>query len=202
MKSKLKLLLTAAVLFSSVGCQMMPTQYSTYEQGQWEAKALIKDKAQSKSFVVHVDAQARKMKQLRLDVTAALGTPIASLVVNGDSLRYILFQQKKFFDGKANDKSLASVLSLPMDPRLLYNILFDEAFADKIWNCSKDKKGFVEKCVSSRDDLSITWKDRKGRRKTIFIQHPKAEIQMNILSFKPQVDEVFELKTPPAFQKL
>lgn len=185
-----------------LGCQTFPTKYSDYEEGQWEARALIKDKTQSKSYVVHLDIHARKNKQLRMDVTAALGTPVASLALNDEKVRYILFQQKQFFDGRVSERSLSPILSVPLDPRLLYHVLFDEPFADKVWSCSQDKKGFVEKCQNPKDSFVIQWKDRKGKKKSVVIQHPNAEIQINILSFKEGVSEVFDLKVPPTFQKL
>ena len=80
------------VVATSLGCQVMPTDYTDYNEGQWSSKVLVKDKTKSKSFIVNVDLQAIKNKNLRMDVTAALGTPVAAFVLNGDSVEYLLFR--------------------------------------------------------------------------------------------------------------
>ncbi|MCB0407838.1 MAG: DUF4292 domain-containing protein [Bdellovibrionales bacterium] len=189
------------VIFFTTACQMIPTDYAEYNEGQWGSKVLIKDKVKSKSFIVNVDIQAIKNKSLRMDVTAAMGTPVASLVLNGDQVQYLLFRQKAYYEGASSDRVLGPILSVPIDPKLFFNLLFDEAMTDKNWSCIKDKIGFLLECKNLQDQLKITWKDRKGRRKAIFIEHSKAEIQMNISSFTPHADSVFSLKVPKSFQK-
>lgn len=193
------------ILFVSLifvaGCQLMPTDYTTHNEGQWGSKVLVKDKVKSKSFIVNVDIQAVKDKKLRMDVTAALGTPVAALVMDDDDVKYILFRQKRFYEGRATSRALKPILSIPLNPRLLYNLLFDQPIADKNWSCTKDEKGFLAACESPMEGLKVTWKDRKGRRKAIYVEHEKAEIQMNISSFTPRADEVFSLKAPKSFKK-
>ena len=73
--------------------------------------------------------------------------------------------------------------------------------ADKNWNCTKTEKGFLKSCENLDEGLRVSWKDRKGRKKSIFIEHARADIQMNIKSFTPQADEVFTLKAPKSFKK-
>lgn len=184
-----------------VGCQTMPTDYTTQTEGQWGSKVLVKDKVKSKSFIVNVDIQAVKDKKLRLDVTAALGTPVAALVMNEDQVKYILFRQKRYYEGESSSRVLKPILSVPLDPRLLFNVLFDQPIENKNWSCTKDEKGFLANCESPSEGLKVTWKDRKGRKKAIFIEHEKAELQMNISSFTPKADDVFSLKAPKSFTK-
>lgn len=183
------------------GCQLMPTDYSEHSEGQWSSKVLVKDKVQSKSYIVNVDIQAVRDKKLRMDVTAALGMPVAALVLDDEEVKYILFRQKRYYEGQASERVLKPILSIPLNPRLLFNILFDVPIADKNWSCSKGKDGFLTECSSSSEGLKVTWKDRKGRKKAIFIEHEKAELQMNISSFKPRAEDVFTLKAPESFQK-
>ena len=115
------------VLFVSLivlgGCQLMPTDYTTHNEGQWGSKVLVKDKVKSKSFIVNVDIQAIKDQKLRMDVTAALGTPVAALVMDDNEVKYILFKQKRFYEGQASSRALKPILSVPLNPRLLYNLL-------------------------------------------------------------------------------
>ena len=201
MKASMKKIIFISFVFLLAGCQMLPTKYSEHSEGQWGSKVLVKDKKKSKSFIVNVDIQARKNKQLRMDVTAALGTPVASLVLNDKEVKYILFRQKRFYSGTTNNRVLSPILSVPLNPQLFFNLLFDEPMADKNWSCAKDNKGFLVACENSQQDLKVTWKDRKGRRKAIHIEHSKADIQMNIKSFSPQAEEVFHLKAPKSFKK-
>ncbi len=179
----------------------MPTDYTTHNEGQWSSKVLVKDKVKSQSFIVNVDIQAVKNQKLRMDITAALGTPVAALVMNGDKVKYILFRQKKYYEGLASNRVLRPILSVPMNPQLMHHLLFDQPIVDKNWSCSKDKKGFLTICESPMEGLKIIWKDRKGRKKAIYIEHEKASLQMNISSFTPKADEVFNLKAPKSFKK-
>lgn len=179
----------------------MPTDYSSHKEGQWGSKVLVKDKVKSKSFIVNVDIQAVRDQKLRMDVTAAMGTPVASLVLDADEVKYILFRQRRYYEGVASNKALKPILSVPLDPRLFYNLLFDQPIADKSWSCTKDEKGFLAVCESPAEGLKVTWKDRKGRRKAIYIEHDKASLQMNLSSFSPRADEVFSLQAPKSFKK-
>ena len=90
-----------------------------------------------------------------------------------------------------------------MDPRLLFNILFDVDPEGKDWICEKNEKDFLQKCENKVNHLTINWTERKGRKKTIEIDHPSAKLQMNLNSFQPKVVErenLFSLSAPPGFK--
>ena len=187
-------------------CQMAPVRVDKQTQGQWQAKALVRDKNAGKSAVVGLDINANQAEhKLRLDVTAALGHPVASLVLEGDQLTYVLLENKQYYKGPATAVALKPILSLPMDPQLLFNVLFDVPITDKSWTCTKDNKGYLSDCKTVGGDLSIRWSDRKGGRKLIHLDHASGSAQINVSSFQPKVEDrprLFELIPPKSFKSL
>lgn len=197
------LLLCAGFLILT-GCQMSPTQYDQVSEGQWEGRILIKDKSKNKSYIVSVDIAAIKESQkLRMDVAAALGTPVATVAVSGQQTEYILFRQKAFYQGKTQPKVLKPILAINMDPRLLFSLLFEDEPQGGGWKCLRDDKDFLKQCENKAAGLSLEWIERKGARKTIEIQHARSSLQINLNSFQPKVVEkadLFNLNAPSGFK--
>lgn len=191
------------LLLGMTGCQTAPTRFDEVKEGQWTGRILIKDKRQNKSFIVSVDIHAKKADQLRMDVTAAMGTPVAAFVMDGDRTEYILFKQKAYYQGKTQPKVLLPILSLSMDPRLFFNLLFEEEPKGRNWSCSRDEQGFLKLCKDQSSDLSLEWTERKGERKTVEVQHPRSSLQINLNNFRPKVVEnesMFKLRAPSGFK--
>lgn len=181
-----------------------PINYEKITEGRWSAKALVKDKEQSRTYIVNLDLNAVREKQLRMDVSAALGTTVAALVVNGKEVKYLLVEPKKYYFGKSRADVMRPILSVPFDPRWLHNILFEIPFAEKNWSCSRDPKGLLLECKDANTGVKITWSARNGQKKTVFLEHARANVQMNFSSFKPKVEEradLFELKAPQGFDR-
>jgi hypothetical protein len=199
------IVLLAGLAFYLTGCTTTPpVKYSDVTEGQWEAKVLIKDHENAKSHIVNVDAYAVRGQNLRIDVTAALGTHVASLVLNGDEVRYILPRKKSYFEGKSSEKVLRPILSVPVDPRLFYSMLFDVAPEEEDWSCETSDKGFLSGCENRVQGLSVEWKDRNGRKKSVLVEHEKASLQMNVTWFKPSLDpekNIFSLRAPKKFKR-
>ena len=192
-------------LFIVLGCQVAPTRYSEMKEGQWEARALIRDKRSRKSFIVNLDINAVQKERMRVDVTAALGHPVASMVLQGSNLSYVLIETQEAYKGPAKAEALRPVLSIPLTPKYLYSVLFDFPIEDKRWTCTKTSDGFIEECKDRQSKTIVRWKDRKGRRKTVYIEHPTAALQINFNSFQPKVesrDNLFGLKIPDNFKLL
>lgn len=198
--------LAVAVLFMGLAaCQTAPVQYANVTEGNWRAKALIKDNEQSRSYVVHLDFNLVKDQRMRMDVTTALGTGVASLIANNKEVRYALYDSKRFYYGTPQPGVMRPILSLPFDPRWIQNLLLDIPIAEKSWSCEKDNQGVLLSCSDSVTGLKISWTARNGQSKTIQIDHPKASVQINVRSFKPKVEaraNLFTLEPPPGFQKL
>lgn len=202
MKALISVLYAGFVILT--GCQTSPTHYDQVSEGQWAGRILIKDKSKNKSYIVSIDVAALKETQkLRMDVSAAMGTPVATIVVDGPNTEYILFRQKAFYEGKTQPKVLQPILAVNMDPRLLFSLLFESEPQGKGWTCERDEKEFLKRCEHEAAGLSLEWIERKGTRKTIEIQHARSSLQINLNSFQPKVvekAELFDLKAPPGFK--
>lgn len=187
------------------GCASTPIRMDAAQEGQWRARALIKDREQSRSYIVNLNFNVRRGEKSRMDVTSALGTGVASLLQDGKEVRYVLFDSKRFYYGAAQADVMRPILSIPFDPRWIQNVLFDLPIEDRGWNCSKDGSGFVHQCHDGSGTLKVTWSARQGEKKSILIEHTKASVQINVQSYKAKVEDrknLFVLEAPEGYQKL
>ena len=193
------------ISFYFLGCQTAPVRYENVAEGSWQAKLLVRDKVKSKSVLVNIDIKARAFKQLRIDATSAIGGHLAALVLSGEDVSYIMVRQKSYFKGRANGRSLSRVLGIRMDPKLLYNMLFDRAPEDKNWVCKKDKNDFLLECQNLKTQDKITWKNRENARKLVQLENKKGLLQMNLRGFEAKIKQspqTFKLKIPKSFKRI
>lgn len=195
-----------ALSFLLSACATTPAvKLNNVTEGQWRAKALIKDKEQSRSYIVNLNFNAVKHERARMDVTSTLGTGVASLVVEPKEVRYVLFDSKRFYYGQPQVDVMRPILSLPFDPRWLNNLLFEEPIQDKGWTCEKDKDGGLASCRDAVSSTVVSWSSRAGEKKTLLIEHAKASVQINVNTFRPKVEDrknLFVLEAPEGYQKL
>jgi len=199
---RILLVIVAAVFFA--GCGTGPLNYDNVTEGNWKAKALIKDREQNRSFIVNLNFNAIRDKKLRMDVSTALGGAVAVLTSNEKEVRYVLVDAKKFYYGSARPEVMRPILSIPFDPRWMHNLLFDTPITEKGWSCENEGK-YLKKCSDPTLGVVVTWSQRVGERKAIQIEHKKASVQINVLSFQAKVEDrkdLFELKAPASFEKL
>jgi hypothetical protein len=188
-----------------VGCRSAPMKLNDVQEGNWHAKALIKDLAQSRSYIVNLNFNVKKSETSRMDVTTTLGMAVASLMVDNKEVRYILFDSKRFYFGPPQPGVMRPILAIPFDPRWIENVLLDLKIDDKGWTCNRDAAGWLQECQDATSGLKISWSGRQGAKKTILIEHPKASVQINVQSFRPKVEDrknLFSLEAPEGFQKL
>jgi len=201
---------SGVLFFSSalvaVGCASGPkVKVTQMTEGQWRAKALVKDREAARSYIVNLNMNAVKGERARMDVSSALGFGVASMLVEDQEVRYILFDSKRFYYGRPQPDVMRPIFSLPFDPRWLHNILFEIPIAEKSWTCVKDARGSLVECQDSVSTMKITWSGRSGDNKTITITHPKATLQINVNSVKPKVEDrknLFQLEAPEGYQRL
>jgi hypothetical protein len=182
-----------------------PMKMDGINEGNWKAKALIRDKEQSRSYIVNLNFNVVRGQRLRMDVTSALNTGVASLVTDSKEVRYVIFDSKRFYFGRPQSDVMRPILSIPIDPRWIQNLLFDEAIPEKSWSCTKDSSGMVRECRDAGAGLKITWAQRMGPKKTVTIEHNKATVQINVQSFKSKVEDrknLFVLEAPEGYQSL
>ncbi len=203
MINKISLALSFALLL--VGCAGAPMKYSIVQEGNWRAKALIKDLEQSRSYIVNLNFNLVKNQRTRMDVTTALGTGVASMLVESKEVRYVLFDSKRFYYGPPQADVMRPILAIPFDPRWIGNVLLEMPIEGKGWSCTRDSGGLLLECRDSVNHLKVTWSARHGERKSILIEHSKASVQINVQSFKAKVEErknLFSLEAPEGYQKL
>lgn len=201
----IKILVAAISIWALAGCASAPMKFADVNDANWKAKALIKDKEQSKSYIVNLNFNLKKNENTRMDVTTTLGGGVASLVADNKEVRYVLVDSKRFYYGSPQPGVMRPILAVPFDPRWLQNILFELPLSEKTWTCTKDGNGWLQECQDSATGVKITWSQRQGVKKTILIDHAKATVQINVQSFKPKVEErnnLFTLEAPQGFEKL
>lgn len=190
---------------SLFGCAGRPVKMANMTEGNWRAKALIKDLEQSKSYIVNLNINAVRDQRVRMDVVSTLGTGVASLLADQKEVRYVLLDSKRFYFGNPSPEVMRPILAIPFDPRWLHNILFEEPLPEKTWTCVRDSDGWLKECKDSVTNTKITWSARQGEKKTILIEHSKATVQINVQSFKSKVEDrknLFQLEAPAGYQKL
>lgn len=201
----LGVLFLVGVGFSSfLGCATRPVQFDS--QGveplsQWEGKAEVLDKQKSKSNSLSVDFVAEKRSRLRMDVTGSFSTPVAAAVVSQGKMTYILPQQKKFYQGTADKKSLDRLLKVDIGVDDLFAILYDEPLTG--WSCQKNSLGQVDSCAHKSGQISLESTQRDGYKRTVKIISPNFEIKMNLARVAPKakdLEKVFSLKIPESFK--
>lgn len=193
-----------STLLILAGCQSAPQKMDTVKEGEWMARALVQDKKHAHSFIINLDFNAIRDRALRLDVTSTLGQPVASLVSTPAKVSYVLFRSKSFYSGKPSPRALKPILAIPLDPRWIDNILFEKPFDAKSWTCTKDDQGFLKECDDSVTQVQVKWNSRSGERRTVDINHSAAEVQINLHTFRPKVQDrenLFKLKAPKGFKR-
>ncbi len=192
------------VVFLSA-CASQSLKLDGVNEGNWKAKALIRDKEQSRSYIVNLNFNLVRGQRSRMDVTSALNTAVASLLTDDKEVRYILFDSKRFYFGKPQADVMRPILSIPLDPRWIQNLLFDIPIGEKSWSCTQDSAGLVQNCTDGATGLKVSWSQRLGPKKTITIDHPKAMVQINVQAFKSKVEDrknLFTLEAPEGYQQL
>jgi hypothetical protein len=177
--------------------------FSKFREGQWEGKALIRDRQSAKSGIVNLKIKAVTDEKLRMDFTSPVGTHIASVLMLGEEVQYLNVADKALYKSKASVESFKNILLVPIDPKAFYGLLFDRPIENKNWTCTKDDNGMVASCADNKSGLAIEWKSREGDKRTIGIQHKLATVQINLYNFEDTVEnpeKAFNLTAPATFK--
>jgi outer membrane lipoprotein-sorting protein len=170
--------------------------------GEWEARVLVRDLKQSKTFIVNADFFAEKPDQMRMDITTPLGMHVASVALNNGKMTYIVPQKKAFYEGAPTSEAFARTLNFALDPKLIMNVLFDQPVEAKGWTCTAEAS-FVSEC--SQKNFKITWANRKSKEKTVVITHAQYQVELKFHNFSvPQSlkPEMFTIKKPEGFNRV
>lgn len=195
------LFLIFAILITS--CVSKPTKSVGPLQARWETKALITNQEENKKHSLNIDVYAIRDKNTRLEVSALLGFPIASLVMTPEDIAFVIYSKKTFYQGKNSESSLSRLFNLPLRPLSLANIAFDEPIIGEGWRCKFDQKSVVTQCENTDRKISVNWQDRDAGKKKVQIVAPQFE--MIWLFSAPQTEVVlkdlqFKIKPPSGFK--
>lgn len=173
------------------------------QQGQWETKAVVSDLKANKSHTLDIDILADRAGQMRMEVSATMGVQVASLVLNKD-IRYVIYNQKRYFEGRPSENSFLPLMNLPLHPYNLLSILFDAPIRGKGWTCNKDANNLVTDCYHAERGLKVQWEDRteEGQKKVV-ITAPEFEMRWLFRPPKTEVqlkEETFHLDPPAEFK--
>lgn len=178
-----------------------PILTSTSKYFQWEAKALIKNTDTGEANILNLDIVGQKPFPIRIEANTSLGIHLASILILEKEVQFLLPNSKKFYSGPMSAKSLAPILNVALDPRLIVAALFDESFPD--WSCEA-QEGKIVRCDTLNKD-KIEWfreKEDPGKRVEIkgvnYESQFRFEDQKEISSIK---ESAFVLKVPKNYRK-
>lgn len=188
-----------------VNCATTPKKFADVSVGQWEARALVRDKKTNRSFIVYMNFTAENKGRLRMDVTSSVGSQISSLLLENGQVTLLLLRDKKYFKGASGSSKLAKVLNFPLDPQIFANILFDRPIEQKNWICAMGKDSLLSECKSSQSQIQFAIADRSGVRKVVTITHPQGTAQISFTAFASgpfDLDKIFSLLVPKSFSAI
>ncbi len=171
----------------------------------WEARTLVKDLKNSKTYLVNIDFLALKPDSLRADVTTPIGAHVISFSQQGKKMSYVIPQRKSYYSGALSNQAFSELISHPFDTTLLFHVLYDQQITKKGWVCKNDAKNLIESCANKSLGLKIEWSQRRGVEKTVEITHAAFELQFQFHAFKEKSDfkpNTFEIPAPANYKKL
>lgn len=160
---------------------------------------------QGKSYLLIMKVNAIIDERLRADLSSTLTGSVASFVLTGDQLNYIVVPQKKYYEGPSRSQNLLGISPIPFDPKWLYNILVNRPFVERDWACQTNRKGALESCRNLKMNIQVTWDGEGASSKSVKIEHDRGSLQMKFQSFQTQLDDLpglFSLKAPASYKKI
>ncbi len=194
---------SATFLFGLFGCATAPKNFSEYKEGSWQGKVLVHDKKEGHSAILNLNVRAVDGSLLRLDITSPTGTHLGSLLIKNSEVLYMNVGERTVTKSKLDHAALQSVMRVPLEASLLFNILFDRAPFQKNWECKADQSEMLKTCTDSKAGILVNWVRRERDQRTIEIDHSAANLQMSLYGFNPKIadpEKAFELKVPSAFR--
>lgn len=199
-----RIILLCSGLWILAGCQTPPVAKSgSFQKAKWETVAQINDLKRNKSHRVSIDILAVKNEKMRMEVTATLGYQVASVLINRDGFKAAVYPQKKFYQGNLSDRSFAEILHVPVSPKALFSIAFDEMITGPGWSCEKEADSSPKKCFQSNAQIQVEWTKKNDGTKLVKITSPKIEMSWFFKNPSPNFEEkpeLFSLNVPQGYQ--
>ncbi len=186
----------------SLGCQTTEKatiDWSNLQAGRWEASAEVKQNRTGKSHSLDLMFRAVKDKGVRLDVSAMLGTPVASIVVETNQITGLLIRQKKYYVGSAKSEVLKQALGIGFEPKLISAILFNNVAELPGWNCKSEKES--RRCVGPKEDVIVLLSNVNDVNREAEIDTADFNMSIKFKKFSEKFSEanIFQIKKPKSF---
>lgn len=171
---------------------------------QWETKAVVRDLRNNKSHSLDIDLLTDPSGRLRMEISALMGVQVASLVLNPDDIRYAVYPQKKFFQGKPSESSFLPLINVPLHPRNFLNLILDAPMRGANWECTRGADNLVAECVQTARKVKVQWQERtpEGQKKVV-ITGPTFEMRWLFRAPQTEVqfkNDTFQLEPPAEFK--
>lgn len=190
-------------ILAIVSCVSKPAhREEANPKGQWETKAQLKDLKNQKTHNLSISFWSIQPDRLRAEVNGPFGVSVASLGLIKNHYELAVHTQKKFYSGTATEASLAKLLGMKLDPRILIYVLFDRPLPANQWQCSLDSGNLLKECRSKNSDLTVKWSERDGELKRLTFTKADYELQILVKDFSTNVqddDGFFRVKAPAAY---
>jgi hypothetical protein len=193
-----------------VSCATQPKKTmppgAAVEKAQWETKAVVRDLKANKSHSLDIDILGNYPKDFRMEVSALMGVQVASLNLHDQDISYAIYNQKKFYQGKASEASFLPLMNIPLNPVNFMNIAYDNPLQGSGWTCDKGPDGKVSECNQAGRGIKVQWSDRtpEGQKKVV-IAGPSFEMRWLFRPPQTEVqfkDETFRLEAPADFKTI
>ncbi len=191
------------------GCatpQPGPSSGKMAEAVRLETKAQIKDLKKDESHNAKIEIVVLPQQAIRLEVTALLGVPVASIVLTPKLIQYALHTSKQFAEGPFSARTLYPVFKQNIDPRILWNVIHNRNPESADITCTKDAMGRPNQCLAA-NNIVVNWTYEANDRaqKRIEIKNSQFEMIWVFKSqnpFKMTQNETFVLKKPDDYQEI
>lgn len=190
---------------------MLVTSCQTVEKGKvmdqpsyWVFKTKVNHKGKTISGYSHITYV--NQNKIRIDVFGPLGLiHAASVVYENQKFEALLPLEKRYVFGEANEQTMESILKIPLDPAIFYNLIHQTGFENRDWSCTLDETHKVRDCENRRAGLNVTWNKSMSRNSGEFIlRHESGSAQFTFNKFR-ELDQVpndkFKLNVPNGYKR-
>lgn len=178
----------------------------SFQKAQWDTKAVVRDLKANKSHTLDIAVLGDYPGKLRMEVSALMGTQVASLAMNDEQIRYAVYPQKKFFYGRADEGSFLPLMNVPLHPRNFIAIAYDAPIEGEGWSCAKGADSLLAECTQNSRGLKVQWQERNAEgQKRILITGPSFEMRWLFRPPRTEVqfkDDTFSLEAPTEFKTI
>lgn len=203
------ILLLVPIVISFLGCvskgPRVESETSEFQTARWKSEATIFDLKNKKENSIKISIVGEKNHRARLEVTALLGYPVASVVLQKDAIKAALHTQKQFIFGDADSETINRILKVNLTSIEILQILFDQNLSPQRWKCDSSSAKKVSLCQSLKTNTQIRWVERADLQKKIVIESSRIKVEwsFDVPQTSVEVKEaLFRLEPLPGYKTI